>query len=168
MDRRDKLVKLVRLFSLIAVVGISIPFISSLLPSRGAGSDLPHIYIGDMTKCSYLLEDAGIKGWVGKKWLVIKDYNDNIVLFTLPTDDEKVLLPDTSWYRYAGSCNKFHPEMLYDKMKRNGVITCHDERFRDDNKWRWNYKGKSLTAGVPDLQQQRFKMEGNHLVVGKK
>ncbi len=168
MARRDQLVNLVRLFSLIAVVAISIPFILSLLPSRNAGSDLPHIYIGDMPAGSYRIEASGVKGWVGKKWLVIRDYDEKIYLYTLPADEGRILLPDTTWYRYAGSCEKFHPEMENKRIKPGGVVKCHDEPLRDQTEWRWTYQGKSLGNSTPDLPRQRYSLEGYHLVVGKK
>lgn len=168
MLKREQLSSLVKLFALLALLALSIPFIQSLLPSRSAGADLPHLYIGDMTGCSYQIVSSGIKSWVGKSWLIIKRQQGQFHLYSLPTDEGKVLLPDHSWQRYAGRCTNFHPELEYEQMKRNGVITCHDENMDGPQRWRWDYNGKSLATGTPDLLKQQFKLEGDHLVVGRK
>lgn len=168
MDKRQQLASMVKLFILFGLVAISIPFVQSLLPSRGAGSDLPHLYIGDMSQCSYRIEQSASKSAVGTSWLIFRNSQGEFRLFRLPTDEGRILLPDHAWHRYAGRCENFRPELEYERVKPNGVIACHDKGLEGAERWRWDYTGKSLVPDMPDLPKQRFVREGDHLVVGKK
>lgn len=168
MEKRQQLAALVKLFILFGLVALSIPFVQSLLPSRDAGSDLPHLYIGDMSPCSYRIEQSDSKGVLGISWLIFRTSQGEFRLFQLPTDEGWILLPDHHWQRYAGRCENFRPELEYERVKPNGVITCHDQGLDGADRWRWDYTGKSLVPDMPDLPKSRFVRAGDHLVVGKK
>ncbi|MDH5179208.1 MAG: hypothetical protein OEZ39_00525 [Gammaproteobacteria bacterium] len=168
MANRAQLTTLVKLFSLLGLIAITIPFIQSLMPTPKAVAELPHIHVGDMTACSYLLHDTRRKGPIGSAWLIIKDRNSAFHVFTLPTDEGKVLLPDLQWFRFAGSCAQFRPELEQGRLKPGGVIRCHDPQYTTDSAWRWTYQGKSLVEGTPDLPKQRFGVEGDYLIIGKR
>lgn len=170
MTKKKVLVRIVFFMSFISIVMVSIPIISSLQPPASAGSALPHINIDDLPAGSYRFEESGRKGWMGIRWLILKDHDGQLYVYSVPTNEGQVMMPDINWFKWGGSCKHFHPETVNSQIKPNGVIRCHDDDISEWSaaEWRWNYKGKNLGRNTADMKTQRFKIEAGYVVIGNK
>jgi len=169
MNKRMILVSMVALMSVTGIVAASIPFFGYMKPSVTAGLTLPHIKIDKLNIGEYRIIDSGQRGWLGESWLIIKDHQSRLSVYTIPTKEDKVFLPDIDWFRWGGLCKDFRPELENNLIKPNGTIRCHDKSDYEwgNHEWRWTYNGKNLGDHTSDMIQPRFKVEGSYLIIGK-
>lgn len=146
MNQRKHLSIVLSGLVVIGIIMAAIPFIRSMNPSARAEAALPYIDISALSGGSYVVEKIGGKHYFEDSYLLLRDYDHQLYVYLLPIHDGKVLLPDIHWFRFGGLCEKFSPEIENGKLKKGGIIKCHDKL--DNNwwahEWRWSYDGKNL------------------------
>ena len=79
-------------------------------------------------------------------------------------------MPDLTWFRWGGFCENFAPETENGKLKKNGVIKCHDPIHNDydgwgKNEWAWDYDGKNKGQYTSDMYKPKYIVKNNSIIL---
>ena len=127
---RTTLILSVVFFALVGAVLISYPFIQSLNPNEKQVNELPRI---DISR----LESGRFVEAKGPRYsaFVLKMETGELRVFFVPIFEDKYKMPEPTWNRSIGSCQKFGPESDGDKLIPEGKFRCFDE---DGSRWEMN------------------------------
>ena len=147
----------------------TLPLFWSLYPSTTAFNKLPHVNLNNIAAGTYKYVNAGIKSDYSLTWLVIKKHDNSVNVFTIPTYQQSIMLPDTAWYRFFGKCDDFRPVLENKLIKKDGFITCHDpfDKGWYKEEWKWTYDGNNLGSYTEDMMSTRHTIANNVLIIGK-
>lgn len=145
------------------------PFISYFGPAWNSGETLPHIKVSEMQAGTYRMHDDEHTGWYGTRYLIIKNFDNSFLVYWLPTYQNSIVMPDLRWYRWGGLCENFGPELVNGKIKKNGLIKCHDKEIEEYhiNEWQWTLTGKKLGQWTDDMESMKSTVSGYYLILGK-
>ena len=131
---------------------------------------LPKIDISGLKDGDYLVQDDPKKGFFTAKYLVIRDYDSKLYVYTVPFRDGQTILPDLSWWRFGAVCDNFGPDMEGSKIKPSGLIQCQDHDrpdIQNSKEWQWSYSGNNQGEYTSDMEVPRYAIEGNYVILGK-
>ncbi len=77
--------------------------------------------------------------------LIVRDWDNAVHVYLLPTEDGKVILPERWWGMGYHRCADFRPELNDEgRILKGGSITCHDAEFPawGKSQWEWSLDGK--------------------------
>ena len=155
-------------FGLVAIFGV---FSVSLQPSEQAKSERSQHNIANLDKGSYLFVKFNRDSPWNDKVLIIKDWNGEIYVHLLPTENGAVALPYRFWGWAIATCIKFGPETEQNgKLVKSGIIKCHDKhepKWWSFSEWEWSYSGKTLVQWKPDLFSPEFEIKDGTLYINK-
>lgn len=152
------------------VILASSPFYQSMHPSQKAKAARSQHNISTLDYGDFRFDEFQ----KGSAWdevvLIIKDWDGEIYSFLILTDHGKVIMPETwYWWGYY-HCKEFGPELdENNKLKKNGVIQCHDSDIPEfwKDKWLWSYEGKVLGNWAPDLPAPNHEIKGGYLYLNR-
>jgi hypothetical protein len=171
MSRRQVIVSVVAVVSIVGIGFSAIPFISALKPSASAGATLPHIEISNLLPGTYRFEPYPLKNRFFLEMLILRDFDKRIFVYWIPKSNEGFIMPDIHWWRWGGTCLNFGPDSVHGKLVKEGLIQCHDKNISDfsqSSEWKWTYQGKNLGKYTDDMEGPPFNLEGNYVVIGKR
>ena len=170
MNRRRVLVFMTAAVGLSGFALAMKPFIESMNPTDRAVANLPHIDISNIEPGGYRYVSTGRDWGFESEWLIIRDTEGEIYVYTIPLQDGKYLMPDLSWFRPGGFCVEFGPEMISEVVTKDSVIKCHDIEMYDwgRKEWRWTLDGKNLGEHTNDMYSPKFSVNNDKLIIGKK
>jgi hypothetical protein len=164
---------------LVGVVLASVPFVGSLRPSAKAKTlaGMQRIDITDFAASSYRLitvrnrrveESEELTRYrPGKAWLIIRDDLGRFFVYNLPTWEDAVLMPRSTWGELAGFCQDFGIAMTESRITDQTMIQCNDanndQHFAEH--WYWSLDGRNKSRELPDLQLIRSREEGHELAI---
>lgn len=165
--RRKVLVTVVILAIVMSLAMVAVPFVSAMKPPANAGETLPHIDISLMEPETYKIHKVSSGSWVDRSYLIIRKSTDEFSVYSLPTKNGEVVMPDLMWFRWGGLCKRFGPEMVEGKIEPEGLIKCHDSDLDEYfvKEWRWTFEGKKLGRWTADLRTVSHKRSGKYLVL---
>jgi len=154
----------------------SVPFVSSLGPSKKAKSEMvawstppePNLEPGQVL-VRQVTESARRDnlngGWSpiwGKRDLLIRDHEGVYYSFRVPTWKGKVVLPRILWGQWEGECVNFGPQTTDGMLEARVTIQCNDPDYKSwfENEPKWSLVGDSLVEPYPDLPKLRCRDEG--------
>lgn len=112
-----------------------------------------------------------MQGYFQSEYLVIHDYDEKLYVYRIPIQNKQISLPDITWMRWGGSCEKLEPDLNNDQIVANGFIRCQDKNRPDlegnSNEWKWRYNGKNMGKYTSNMEVPKYTIEGNHVVIGK-
>ena len=79
--------------------------------------------------------------------LLIRDWDEKIYTYLIPTKDGQVTLPDRFWGWGYYYCSEFGPELdVKGLLKKDGIIKCHDKDLPEwgSSLWQWTYSGAPI------------------------
>lgn len=167
--RKKLLSTITALFGIMALVATCTPFIMSLKPAANSGENLPRIDIANMAANSIKHYDNSAQSPLGQRYIIYKNNENLITVFTVPIEQGKVLMPDLKWGRRGASCNNFNPTLKGVKVVENSHFRCQSneesEWWRKEN--RWDLTGKNLGQMTEDISTIQYSLEGKYLVPRK-
>ena len=105
----------------------------SMQPSAKAKAERSQHDISNLDVGQFRYDAFGRGSAWGEKVLLIKDWDQRLYVYLVPTEDGKVPLPENWWWWGWHKCADFRPETNNNGfLKKNGVIRCHD---RDTPEW---------------------------------
>ena len=159
---------LISIFFLIGVSGLifaSVPFINSLSPGKHLPENYTEIDISNLEpnsikivqlKESERIEDqSGLTLRSGYAILVVKDKNNELHAYWLPTWEGEILMPYRYWGQHEGLCT----ELKIGKYLSNEIeIYCENNNWAEflTKQWRWTVEGENLGTDLPDFHPVKF------------
>lgn len=143
-------------FALVGAVLISYPFIKSLSPNEKQVNELPRTDISNLKNGSFI-EAQG--PWY--RAFILKGEAGGLRIFSVPYYGDKYRMPDPTWNRPNGSCDKFGPESEGNRLVSEGRFRCFDENA---SRWvmdlEWDFEGSSLVTPYEDMQIPKYEIRG--------
>ncbi len=159
---RSTLIFSVVFFALVGVVLVSYPFLKSLAPKEKQVSELPRTNIAKLENGNYLEANGP---WY--RAFILKRETGNLKIFSVPYSQNKYKMPDPTWNQSIGSCSKFGPESIGEKLVPEGKFRCFDE---GEPRWElnleWDFEGKSLVKPYEDMQTPKYEIRENTIYFG--
>ena len=128
------------------VGGILIAYVlgDSMQPSARAKAARSQHDVSTLKNGSYRIEAFSRPNFWANKVLLIRDWDNQLYVYILPTKDEKTIMPDRWWGWGYYDCADFRPDL--DKtgsIKKSGSIRCHDKEKPEwmADQWEWSYDG---------------------------
>jgi hypothetical protein len=147
---------------LIGVVIVVAPNIATLIADRGSEPTQPRIDLDELATGSYVeivLPTSHI--------FVLRDFDDQVHVFTVPFSDTAYWLPEFDWTHPAIPCAEFGPDNKDGKLIEDGKFRCrqpdHGEFFRYEHSW--SYSGENLGYRTADLKEAKYELVGNTVLL---
>lgn len=157
---------------LLSTYFVGFVFLGSMSPSASAKSarashDISHLENGD-----FLFEKLGRKDAWNTKVLIIKDWDNSLFVYLIPTEADKVPLPERwwGWAAFGVYCTDFGPQQDESKkILRSGFVTCKDEPPEEGNfdYWQWAYSGVSKNKWIANLYQPKYELIENYVYINQ-
>jgi hypothetical protein len=174
MKRKKLLIATVVLFSILGMVFVATPFVSSLQPSKKAEAALARVDISNIEPGSFKIMDHPAYGelYNGFEWslIIFRATDGQFYFWDVPTKDGAVGMPDLFWVRPFYPCQMFGPTIENGFVDESMPIICHDSELPSKwwaMRWRWDVRGKALDSMMEDLQVTRGIVDGKYFVIGK-
>lgn len=165
--RRKILKMIVVLIGLTGIMFACSPFISSWKPSLKAKSERASYDISDLGVGQYVMHNFTRESPWERKVLLLKISESELKVYSLPTRDNKFILPEYWFWWGWHLCNKLGPESddgLH--LKNGGVIRCLDENAPEGyDQWQWSIDGKSSKNWVPDIIEFKYEIIQDRLYI---
>ena len=124
---RRVLIVATSILGLVGVTLVLVPFSSSMHPSERAKAARSQHDISNLSTGEFIFERFGRESAWEEKVLIIRDWDNSIYAYLVPTELDQVAIPDRFWGFAVYLCSDFRPELdSNQKIKVSGVITCHD------------------------------------------
>jgi hypothetical protein len=169
MSRRRLLEIGLVLVVLVGLVGLAVPFVSSLNPSATAGAGLPRLSIADLEPGTYRYFLVTEGRDVREGFLVLRRYYGDFGVFQVRFRGDKVVMPDLHWWSWGNDCINFVPVPMEGRLSPGGTIHCADPGLGEGSnaQHRWDYFGKNLGSMPDDLYAPKHVIERSEIVIGK-
>lgn len=143
------------------------PFIFALNPNAKAEAARPRLDLDGIELGGFQFFERTSEQYRGERILILKEMSGNLLVFTVPTHEGKVLLPDVHWYRFGALCKNFGPENQRGKIIPDGKIRCLDHAAEEDTERQWSYDGKNLGGYTDDMLTTKYYVDDHFLVFGE-
>ncbi|QKE63319.1 hypothetical protein HNE05_08065 [Aquipseudomonas campi] len=131
-------------FAATGIVFILFVLGASIQPSAKAKAARSQHDISTLHPGEYRFESFGRDSAWNEIVLLVKDWDETLYVYLLPTKDSKVILPERWWGYGYYECSKFSPEADESgKLLKGGIIKCHDKETPEwgSSLWQWAYNG---------------------------
>jgi hypothetical protein len=147
---KHRSLKLILAISGLIVAGVVLaPQLLTLMETRNAGSTRPSVVLSDLRTGFYVEVELP-----SSRVFVLRDFDDQIYVFSVPYSDTAYWLPEFDWSHPAIPCAEFAPDNKNGMLVVGGKFRCrlpdHGEFFRREHSW--SYSGKNLGYRTVDLK----------------
>jgi hypothetical protein len=170
MNRRRILIIGVWLVLGLGLCSVVVPFGASLAPAEGADLKLPHIDVSSLRPGQYGFYSTKRSLWFeAESIFVLRDPDGALHVFTVPTKEGAVVLPDIHWWARGALCKSFGPTPSGGIVTSDTVLSCHDPNLPEWQKSedRWALSGRNLGRYTDDLPTTKYAVQGPYLVIGR-
>lgn len=156
-------VKFVLLVLVLIGAGVATaPYLSTLLETTNDAESSPEVKLADLKAGSFV----EIK-FPASRVFVLRDYDEQVYVFTVPFSDSAYWLPEFDWSHPAVPCAEFGPDNKEGVLVRDGAFRCRrpdqGEFFRYEHSW--SYSGRNLGYRTADMRVADFEeIDGSVLI----
>ena len=104
----------------------------------------------------------------GKSWLVIRDDAGRFFVYWLPTWEDAVVMPRSTWGQFEGFCRDLGTPRKETTVTDHTLIQCNEPDEKTmwfAEYWYWNLNGENVSGELPDLMRIRSQVEGDELAI---
>jgi hypothetical protein len=175
MTKKRLLIIVTFIMFAIGMTLLSVPFTSSLGLSEKSDAlleriDLTEIQRGTYTFAKHPGYEAKLHNGYFLSVLIYKKHNGDVKVWSIPTKNGNVGMPDVHWWKPVYECRNFGPTMIDGLADESNEIKCHDNSSEVGNWpdiWHWDINGKNKINKYSDLQETVGTVEGNYFVFRK-
>lgn len=155
---------------IVAIALMVYVFVSSLQPSARAKAARSQHDIRELQAGQYRYDIFSRGSAWNEKVLLIRDWDHRLYVYLVPTEDDKVPLPERWWWWGWHKCSDFRPET--DKtgfLKKGGVIKCHDEDLPEWGMelWQWSYDGEPKKNWIAKMKAPSIDLKDDYIYINK-
>lgn len=165
---------------LVGLAFVSVPFVESLKPSVRADALVRahRLGISDFERNTYrivrvtdskLEETARSRRYLtGKSWLVIRDNAGRFFVYWLPTWEDAIVMPRSTWGQFEGLCRDLGTPRDERTVTDRTLIQCNapdEEAMWFSKFWYWNLTGENVSGELPNLVRIQSQIEGDELAI---
>ena len=162
-----KRVLLLVLFALLLVLGFYV-IVQYLSPSERADSKRSTHVIDTLEVGSYRLDEFRRESPWEENVLIILDWDNSLHAYLLPTENGEIKLPDRYWGFGFETCSEFGPETdELGRIKKDGVIKCHDDKIDSGSLWEWTYSGLPINEYGIEMHKVPYERVGNKIAINQ-
>lgn len=157
--------------SVLGFAALALVLGGSLRPTERANANLERIWVGDVhTGDTKLVERRELysRSPLKESFLVVRGMDDVVNVWSVPTRNGKVLLPDVHWFRPMVECSKFGV-MPSRSVKGLMVLGCASLDRRQDwaSYWEWTFDGVNVSGSFSDMEPVLGYIHEDEFVIGK-
>jgi len=159
-------VALIRLLAVLLIAGIllsAVPFLSSFSPSERSVSELPSVKLPDLLPGQFtFIEDPLATNQWPSKLMLLRQMNGELFVWSIPTRNGVIAMPDIHWWRPGKLCPSFAPDFS------TGAIACADPTFSawEREHLRWRLDGKSISGVIEEMPRIQGQERSGEFVYG--